>query len=95
MPAWHANDESFISVGCAVGMVIDEPATVWASKGEGVTCEKRTRIVFNDLPLPSGRPSVTTAVVGSTVKVEAYLSIMQLKTRTEGLARFRFKSLQD
>jgi hypothetical protein len=51
-------DETFISVGCAVGKVIDEPATVWASKSEGVTCEKRTRIVINDLPLPSVRQAV-------------------------------------
>jgi BNR repeat-like domain len=51
-------DGTFISVGCATGSVVKEPATVWASKDEGVTWEKRAEIAIDNLPLSSGNPYV-------------------------------------
>ena len=51
-------DGTFISVGCAGGNVATEPATVWASKDEGVTWEKRAKIAIDNLPLSSGNPYV-------------------------------------
>ncbi len=52
------HDGTFISVGCAIGNVVKEPATVWASKDEGVTWEKRAKIAIDNLPLRSGNPYV-------------------------------------
>ena len=56
-PRWKVlADGTFISIGCAVGNVVEEPATVWASKDEGVTWTKRAEIAIDNLSLLSGKP---------------------------------------
>lgn len=51
-------DGTFISVGCTMGKVTDEPATVWASNDDGATWKKRAEFALDDMPLAGGKPYV-------------------------------------
>ena len=89
-------DGTFISVDCAVGKVVDESATVWASQDEGVTWKKRAQIAIDDLRLPSGRPYVARYVHRGLNRLRDDTLIWGIDVRdepyTKGIALHFFQS---
>ncbi|MBP86337.1 MAG: hypothetical protein CMJ64_06440 [Planctomycetaceae bacterium] len=89
-------DGTFISVGCSIGNVVDEPAVVWASHDEGLTWEKWAEIAIDDLPLPSGRPYVQRYVHRGLNRLRDDTLIWGIDVRddpyTKGMALYAFQS---
>lgn len=89
-------DGTFISVGCDIGNALKEPATVWASKDEGVTWEKRAEIAIDNLPLSSGNPYVQRYVHRGLNRLRDDTLIWGIDVRdnpyTKGMALYFFQS---
>ncbi|MDP6443324.1 MAG: sialidase family protein [Pirellulaceae bacterium] len=89
-------DGTFISVGCEVGKKTGGVATVWASRDEGVSWEKRSEIAVDKLPLPSGAAYVERYLHRGLQRLRDDTLIWSIDVRdqpfTKGMALYSFYS---